>query len=164
DPGHDEHPARPRPQILLAASTPEGPDRVARRADGWNPAGVPIEQLGALWARVRDLAARHRRDLVALAPVVRAAPRLPDQDVAGARPASAGTVEQVAADVADTGRAGAHETILCLQGDHGLETALDVYARIAEAVDVTPPPLQAGADPALPAGLPARRERRLVPR
>src|SRR5690606_1437642 len=76
--------------------------------------------------------------------VVRAALRITDQPLEGDRPAYAGTVEQVAADVADTGRAGAHETILCLQGDHGLDTALDVYARIAEAVDVTPPPLQAG--------------------
>jgi alkanesulfonate monooxygenase SsuD/methylene tetrahydromethanopterin reductase-like flavin-dependent oxidoreductase (luciferase family) len=164
DPGHDGPAGRPRPPILLAASTPEGLDRVARRADGWNPAGLPIEQLGPLWARVRDLAARHGRDPDALELVVRADLRITDQPLEGDRPAYAGTVEQVAADVADTGRAGAHETILCLQGDHGLDTALDVYARIAEAVDVTPPPLQAGADPALPAGLPARRERRLAPR
>lgn len=165
DPSTDGRGAgRPRPPILLAASTPEGLDRVARRADGWNPAGIPIDQLAPLWARVRDLAARHGRDPDALELVVRADLHITDPPLEGDRPAYAGTVEQVAADVADTGRAGAHETILCLQGDHGLDTALDVYARIAEAVDVTPSPPQAGHGAALPAGLPARRERRLAPR
>jgi probable F420-dependent oxidoreductase len=128
---------RPRPSVLLAAYTPEGLDRVARRADGWNPAGLPIEMLAPLWASVRDLAAGHGRDPDALELVVRANLVISDRPIDGERTSYAGTVEQVAADIADTRRAGAHEVILGLSGDHDLDQALDAYARIAEAVDIT---------------------------
>ncbi|HET6949040.1 MAG TPA: TIGR03619 family F420-dependent LLM class oxidoreductase, partial [Acidimicrobiales bacterium] len=53
---------RPGPPVLLAAYTPDGLDRVARRADGWNPAGLPLEMLAPMGANVRDLAAGHGRD------------------------------------------------------------------------------------------------------
>jgi alkanesulfonate monooxygenase SsuD/methylene tetrahydromethanopterin reductase-like flavin-dependent oxidoreductase (luciferase family) len=128
---------RPRPPVLLAAYTPEGLDRVARRADGWNPAGLPVEMLAPMWASVRDLAAGHGRDPDALELVVRANIVISDRPIDGERASYAGTVEQVAADIADTRRAGAHEVILALYGDHCLDRALDVYARIAEAVEVT---------------------------
>jgi probable F420-dependent oxidoreductase len=128
---------RPRPPVLLAAYTPDGLDRVARRADGWNPAGLPVEMLAPMWASVRDLAAGHGRDPDALELVVRANIVISDRPIDGERASYAGTVEQVAADIADTRRAGAHEVILGLYGDHCLDRALDVYARIAEAVEVT---------------------------
>jgi probable F420-dependent oxidoreductase len=126
-----------RPPVLLAAYTPAGLDRVARRADGWNPSGLPVEQLAPLWAEVRDLAADHGREPDALELVVRADITISEQPIDGDRPSYAGTVEQVAADIADTRRAGAHEVILGVRGDHGLDQALDTYARIAETVDAT---------------------------
>jgi alkanesulfonate monooxygenase SsuD/methylene tetrahydromethanopterin reductase-like flavin-dependent oxidoreductase (luciferase family) len=126
-----------RPPILLAASTREGLDRVARRADGWNPSGLPSDMLAPMWATVRDLAAGHGRDPDALELVVRANLVISDRPIDGERTSYAGTVEQVAADIADTRRAGAHEVILGLSGDHDLDQALDAYARIAEAVDIT---------------------------
>lgn len=129
--------ARRRPPVLLAAYTPAGLDRVARRADGWNPSGLPVEQLAPLWAKVRDLAAGHGREPDALELVVRADITICEQPIDGERPSYAGTVEQVAADIADTRRAGAHEVILGVRGDHGLDQALDTYARIAETVDAT---------------------------
>jgi probable F420-dependent oxidoreductase len=128
---------RTRPPVLLAAYTPAGLDRVARRADGWNPSGLPVEQLAPLWAQVRDLAAGHGREPDALELVVRADITVSEQPIDGERPSYAGTVEQVAADIADTRRAGAHEVILGVRGDHGLDQALDTYARIAETVDAT---------------------------
>jgi probable F420-dependent oxidoreductase len=132
------HPARrSRPPVLLAACTPDGLDRVARRADGWNPAGLPVEMLAPMWATVRDLAATHGRDPDALELVVQANIAISDQPIDSGRLSYAGTVEQVAADIADTRRSGAHEVILGLQGDHGLDEALDIYARVAEAVDLT---------------------------
>jgi probable F420-dependent oxidoreductase len=128
---------RRRPPVLLAAYTPAGLDRVARRADGWNPSGLPVEQLAPLWAKLRDLAADHGREPDALELVVRADITITQQPIDGERPSYAGTVEQVAADIADTRRAGAHEVILGVRGDHGLDQALDTYARIAETVDAT---------------------------
>lgn len=128
---------RSRPPVLLAAYTDDGLDRVARRADGWNPAGLPVELLAPMWASVRDRAAAHGRDPDELELVVRADVAISDSSIDGDRASYSGTVEQVAADIADTRRAGAHEVILGLQGDPCLDQALDVFARIAEAVDVT---------------------------
>jgi probable F420-dependent oxidoreductase len=128
---------RPRPPVLLAAYTPDGLDRVARRADGWNPAGLPVDRLPAMWASVRDLAASHGREPDELELVVRANVAISDRPVDGERASYTGTVEQVAADISDTRRAGAHEVVLNLRGDHCLDQALDLYARLAETVDVT---------------------------
>lgn len=128
--------ARHRPPVLLAASTREDLDRVARRADGWNPAGLPLDMLAPMWTTVRDLAAGHGRDPDGLQLVVRATVDLRDQAVDGDRAPYCGTVEQVAADLADTRRAGAHEVILGVECDNCLDEALDLYARVAEACDV----------------------------
>ncbi len=90
-----------------------------------------------MWATVRDLAAGHGRNPDALQLVVRATLDVRDEPVDGERAPYSGTVEQVAADLADTRRAGAHEVILGVNCDNCLDEALDVYARVAEACDVT---------------------------
>jgi alkanesulfonate monooxygenase SsuD/methylene tetrahydromethanopterin reductase-like flavin-dependent oxidoreductase (luciferase family) len=126
-----------RPPVLLAASTREGLDRVARRADGWNPSGLPSDMLAPMWATVRDLAAGHGRDPDTMQLVVRATLDVRDRPVDGDRAPYCGTIEQVAADLADTRRAGAHEVILGVECDDCLDEALDLYARVAEACDVT---------------------------
>jgi probable F420-dependent oxidoreductase len=127
---------RVRPPVLLAGYAPDALERVARRADGWNPAGVPIDELAPMWASVRDRAAAHGRDPDGLELVVRADVDMTDAPVDGDRPPYRGTVEQVAADIADTRRAGAHEVIMCLRGDPCLDQSLDLYARLAETLDV----------------------------
>ena len=63
---------RPRPPMLLAAYTPAGLDRVARRADGWMPAGLPVEAVAPMFGAVRDMAAGYGRDPDAIELVVRA--------------------------------------------------------------------------------------------
>lgn len=126
-----------RPPVMLTAYTHDGLDRVARRADAWNPAGLPIEMLAPMWASLRDLAAGHGRDPDTLELVVRANVDVTDQPIDGDdRTPYHGTFEQVAADIVDTRRAGAHEVILGLRGDPCLDQALDLYARLAESVDV----------------------------
>ena len=93
--------------------------------------------LAPMWATVRDLAAGHGRDPDALQLVVRATLDVRNRPVDGDRAPYCGTVEQVAADLADTRRAGAHEVILGVECDNCLDEALDLYARVAEACDVT---------------------------
>jgi probable F420-dependent oxidoreductase len=123
---------RPRPPVLLAAYTPAGLDRVARRADGWNPAGLPIELLAPMWAQLRDAAASYGRDPDALSLVVRANITLTDLPVDGARESYHGSLAQVGDDLVATAAAGADEVILSLYGDPKLDEALDVFARLAE--------------------------------
>jgi probable F420-dependent oxidoreductase len=126
---------RPRPPILLAAYSPAGLDRVARRADGWNPAGVPVDALAPMFAGVRDAAAGYRRDPDALRLVVRANVHLTAAPVDGERASYHGSTEQVADDLAATAAAGAHEVILGIVGADGLDEALDAYAALAEALE-----------------------------
>ncbi len=73
----------------------------------------------------------------ALQLVVRADIVLTDRPVEGHRAPYAGSIEQVVCDSDATRRAGAHEVILGLSRDHGLNEALEHYAAVAEALDVT---------------------------
>lgn len=127
---------RPRPPILLAACSPAGFDRIARRADGWNPAGVPVELLGPMFAGIRGLAATHGRDPDALRLVVRANITLTDASIDGDRPSYVGSVDQVADDLAATAAAGAHEVVLGVMADDGLDATLDAFAALAEGLEV----------------------------
>ena len=126
----------PRPPVLLAGSTPVALDRVARRADGWMPAGLDPDVLAPRWAEVRARAAAYGRDPEALHLVVRANVHLRARPEEGARAPFQGDLEQVVGDVEACRRAGATEVVLDLGGLVGLDEALDGYARIAEAVGV----------------------------
>jgi probable F420-dependent oxidoreductase len=105
------------PPILLAAYTPAGLDRVARRATGWTPAGLPVAAVAPMWASVRDMAAGYHRDPDELELVVRANVKLSPTPLGADRPSYWGTVEQVAEDLDATRAAGAHEVIVDVQGD-----------------------------------------------
>lgn len=130
---------RPRPPVLLAAYSPAGLDRVARRADGWMPAGLPVDAVAPMWAAVRDMAAGHGRDPDELTLVVRANVKLSTTPLGADRPSYWGSVEQVASDLDATRSAGAHELIVDLHsdatsGDHMLAlagTLLDAAALTA---------------------------------
>jgi alkanesulfonate monooxygenase SsuD/methylene tetrahydromethanopterin reductase-like flavin-dependent oxidoreductase (luciferase family) len=126
---------RPRPRVLLADSDPAALERVARRADGWNPGGLAIEQLAPSWQRIRDQAGAHGRDPDALSLVVRAQIVLDPQPVTGHRASYHGDVEQVVEDLLATAAAGAHEVVLGLAGDPSIDESLDAYARLAEALN-----------------------------
>jgi hypothetical protein len=69
--------------------------------------------------------------------VVRANVTLSDRPLPVGRPSYHGTVDQVADDLDATRRAGAHEVILGLDGEHGLNEVLEYFAVLAEATDLT---------------------------
>jgi probable F420-dependent oxidoreductase len=127
---------RPRPPLLLAAYTPTGLERVARRADGWITTRLPVAALAPMFRAVRDLAAGHGRDPDALQLVVRASISLVDEPICCERASYAGNLEQVAADLDATRAAGAHEVILAPAGDwrtvDEMLGACDELVRLAE--------------------------------
>jgi alkanesulfonate monooxygenase SsuD/methylene tetrahydromethanopterin reductase-like flavin-dependent oxidoreductase (luciferase family) len=129
-------PERPRPPVLISATSPDALAQVARRSDGWNPADLPADVLAGMWTRVRDLAADAGRDPDALQLVVRATIDLRDEPIDGDRAPYSGTDEQVAADIEDTRRAGADEIVLDVRCDDCLDEALGIYARVAETCEV----------------------------
>jgi len=131
----DAEATSPRPPVLLSGRGPEELDRVARRADGWNPAGVPVPDLAGCWDQVRTLAAGHGRDPETLGFVVRADLVLTDADAGPDRASYEGSLAQVLGDLEATAAAGAHEVLLGVTGDHDLDAVLGVYATLAEGLE-----------------------------
>jgi probable F420-dependent oxidoreductase len=103
---------RPRPPILLGANSQAGLERIARRADGWLPFGLPLDEIERRWTEVLRQAERYGRDPDQLQLVVRADPRL-DARVAGrTRDPFTGTCGQAMGDIARVSELGASELIL----------------------------------------------------
>ncbi len=130
---------RPRPPLLLAAYTPAGLDRVARRADGWTPAGLPIEAISPMFGAVRDMAAGYGREPEDIELVVRANTHVTDRPLGKDRPAYHGSPDQILEDLDATRLTGAHEIIVDLQGSAGtvddlLELAMVLSAPMLSAV------------------------------
>ena len=125
-----------RTPVLLDGCSPWALDRVARRAAGWSPTGVAVDDLEPMWATVQRLAAGHGRDPEALRLVVRAGVVLAPAPAGNGRTSYEGDADQVADDVDATHRSGAEEVVLRLGGDISLDEALDGYARIAEATEL----------------------------
>lgn len=124
-------PVQGRPPILLAAFTPAGLDRIARRADGWLPVGLPHDVLAMMWNGLRDAAAGHGRDPDELRLVVRANVVITDRPIDGERPVFLGSLEQIVEDVHATRAIGAHELTLDL---HGVACTAGEYLDAAAAV------------------------------
>ncbi len=103
---------RPRPPILLGAHSERGLERIARRADGWLPFGVALDEIARLWALTLQMAERHGRNPDDLQLVVRADPRIDQQSAGRHRAAFTGSCRQVMDDVERTRDIGATELIL----------------------------------------------------
>ena len=118
----------PRPPLLLAAYTPAGFDRIARRADGWTPAGLPVSAVSPMWATIRDLTAGYGRDPDDMQLVVRANVKVFDHPLGDDRPSYWGSVEQVTDDIDATRAAGAHEIVIDVLSSAG---------SLADVIDLT---------------------------
>jgi probable F420-dependent oxidoreductase len=128
---------RPHPPVLLAAFTPSGFDRVARRADGWLPAGMPPEVVGSIWVGILQAAEDLGRDPRALQLVVRANIKVTSLPLGSERTPFTGTIHQIARDVRATQESGADELILDVQADARTgEEVLDLTAHITDTAGV----------------------------
>ena len=110
-------PVQARPPILLGAYTPAGFERVARRADGWNPAGVPMTAAIEIWQSILAMAQRYGRDTATMRLVVRANVKFTDVSISDdGRPDFVGSFAQVRDDVRRANELGVDELIIELQG------------------------------------------------
>jgi probable F420-dependent oxidoreductase len=128
-------PGRHIPIMLGGGWSARALDRIARRADGWLPVGLPPAALRAQWAQLQDAAAAAGRDPGALELIVRANIELADAPLRGDRQPFQGTLEQVVEDLAGTAEAGADEVIVELHpsvrdGAELLDKALEVKDRL----------------------------------
>lgn len=120
---------RPRPPLLLGGRSRAALERIARRADGWLPFGIPLEEVKPSWAFVLELAERAGRDPARLQLVVRADPRVSGRRATSTRAPFSGSCGQVMDDIARLNEVGAHEVILdfhatATSADHLIHAAL----------------------------------------
>src|SRR5262249_10279964 len=114
----------PRPPVLLGGFSPAALDRVARRADGWMPGGLPLETIQSTSAQIRAAATDYGRDTDRMQLIVRANIYLTDAPIQGERVLYRGSLEQVIEDVLATAATGADEAILHLHDNAILDEAL----------------------------------------
>ena len=102
---------KPRPPIYMAAYTPATMDRVARLADGWIPAGVPLGAMEQMFAGIKQGAAEAGRDPSSLKLIVIAHAEFHPAPLGEDRPIFAGSAEQIEEDILATRQLGAEELI-----------------------------------------------------
>jgi probable F420-dependent oxidoreductase len=103
---------QPYPPLYLAAFAPPALRRVAQWADGWNPAGIPVEGMRQQFEGIQHMAAAEGRDPAALQMVVRANLEIAAQPLGPDRMIFTGTLDQIQRDIQGCRTIGAHEIIL----------------------------------------------------
>lgn len=122
---------KPHPRIYLAAYSPHALRRVATQADGWNPAGIPIEGMRQMMEGVREIARAAGRDSAALELVVRANLFITPQPVGNNRWIFSGTLAQIRDDVGAVRALGASEIFFDATFSPGMKAEGD-FLRVAE--------------------------------
>lgn len=102
---------RPHPPIYLAAYAPSALERVARLADGWLPAGVPLANVGPMMDQLRELARAAGRDPGVLQLVLLAFPAILERSPGAGRQDFVGTLDEIGRDVATARGLGVTEII-----------------------------------------------------
>ena len=106
---------KPHPPVYMAAYAPPSMRRIAKYADGWNPAGVPIAAMGEMFAGIKQMAAAEGRDPESLELVIRANVYFSDDPIGDGRVDFMGTIEQIGGDVAAARDLGADEVFFDVQ-------------------------------------------------
>jgi probable F420-dependent oxidoreductase len=102
----------PYPPIYLAAYTPPAMKRVATMANGWNPAGVPIEGMKQMFAGIQHTAKEAGRDPSEIGMIVRANLVITEKPVEKDRFIFVGSIDQIREDIRGCEKIGAEEVFL----------------------------------------------------
>ncbi|MEU8545017.1 LLM class F420-dependent oxidoreductase [Streptomyces sp. NPDC048717] len=126
---------RPHPPVLLAAFTPAGLRRVARRAAGWLPVAMPLPALMGMWRQIREEADRAGRNPEELRMALRLNATLTRERTGSQQPPASGTLDQYVDYARAAADAGVHELFIELGQAPGLlDERLDTAARFIEGV------------------------------
>jgi probable F420-dependent oxidoreductase len=123
---------KPHPPIYYAAFTPAAMRRVALEADGWNPAGIPVEAMGVMLQSMRQTAEGAGRDPGALELVVRANVWIGDRPLPEKRLIFTGDPDQIAADISATRDLGAEELFFDAQGSRNVNSTDDLVSAMEQ--------------------------------
>jgi probable F420-dependent oxidoreductase len=122
---------KPHPPIYLAAYTQPALKRVATMANGWNPAGVPIDGMVQMFGAIRQMAREAGRDPAELGMIVRANLFITEKPVEKDRFIFVGSEDQIREDIAACEKIGAEEVFLEVGFTPGGQL-LDSWLRLLE--------------------------------
>ncbi|MFL4910096.1 TIGR03619 family F420-dependent LLM class oxidoreductase [Streptomyces sp. MMS24-I2-30] len=126
---------RPRPPVLLAAFTPAGLRRVARRATGWLPVAMPLHQLMGRWKTILEEAEESGRNPAELHMALRVNPALTDVRAEPEQMPRSGTLDQYIDYARAAAEAGVHELFIDLgQSPATLDERIERAGRFVEGV------------------------------
>jgi probable F420-dependent oxidoreductase len=123
---------KPYPPIYMAAYTPPAMKRTAKVANGWFPVGIPLSALAGMFEGIKAMAKDAGREPADLELIVRANIEFSDAPINQDRADFAGTLEQIAGDVAATRKLGASEIVFDVQFSPGVKTVDDILARMEQ--------------------------------
>ncbi len=123
---------KPRPPIYMAAYAPATMDRVARLADGWIPAGVPLGAMEQMFAAIKQGAAEVGRDPSALKLIVVANIEFHPAPLGDDRPIFVGSAEQIEADIVATRQLGAQEIVFNVLFSPDIGSTQDLLSRMEQ--------------------------------
>jgi probable F420-dependent oxidoreductase len=124
---------KPHPPIYMAAYAPGALARVARYADGWLPAGIPLNGVQGMMGQLRGMAAQAGRDPAALKLLVLGHVYLTDSPLGEGRADFSGSLDQVKSDVERARAIGTDELILNPGSSPQADTA-DGFSRLQETL------------------------------
>jgi len=124
---------KPHPPIYLAAYAPAALKRAATLANGWNPAGVPLEGLKQMAAGLRSMAQAAGKNPAAVEVVVRANLLVTPSPIGKDRGMFSGTLEQIKEDIGAVRAFGANELFFDPIFSPGVHTQ-DDFLRVMEQV------------------------------
>jgi probable F420-dependent oxidoreductase len=123
---------KPRPPVYMAAYSPAAMSRVARLADGWIPAGVPLGAMEQMFAVIKQGATEAGRDPDSLKLIVIAHAEFYPAPLGEDRPIFAGSAEQIEADILATRRLGAEEIIFNVLFSPDVASTEDVLSHMEQ--------------------------------
>lgn len=124
---------KPHPPLYLAAYAPSALKRAATLANGWNPAGVPMDGMKQMMANLKEMAKAAGRDPASVELVVRANLSISQQPLGKERWIFSGTLEEIKSDIAAVRALGASEVFFDAAFSPGVRTEGD-YLRILEEI------------------------------
>ena len=124
---------KPHPPLYLAAYSPGALRRAATLANGWNPAGVPLDGMTQMMASLRSMAQAAGRDPASLELVVRANLMITMQPLGKERWIFSGTLEEIKADIKAVRTLGATELFFDATFSPGTHSETD-FLRILEEI------------------------------
>ena len=124
---------KPHPPIYMAAYAPGALKRVATLANGWNPAGVPVDGMTQMMAQIRSMAQAGGRDPAAIELIVRANLSISAEPMGKTRPIFSGAPEEIKADINAVRTLGASELFFDATFSPGVRSENDVL-RILEDI------------------------------